>query len=72
MSALAPKADIRTWPSQVWRNSSGSLAMLTAMRDARDKRDPVPVICSGARPAAFINHRKEFLIGRPYSCPTQV
>jgi|SRR6516162_6573741 len=32
MSALLPKADIRNWPSQVWRNSSGSLAIFAAIR----------------------------------------
>ena len=43
MSALPPKADIGTWPSQVQRNSSGSLAMFAAIRRA-------PHLCRATSP----------------------
>src|SRR5262249_39744474 len=38
MSALPPKADIRTWPSYVWHSSSGSLATFAAIRRVNQSR----------------------------------
>jgi hypothetical protein len=54
---------VAIWPpSQLVRLAQQLRQLGDAHSNASRSRQtrPVPVVCSGARPAAFINHRKEF------------